>query len=72
MPNSTATSLITFKQVRKHIAKRCLLDIDEFTILRSSCLFLSGNNGSGKTTFLHCLLGLRKPSQGRVVFAKAY
>ncbi|MGD2041843.1 MAG: ATP-binding cassette domain-containing protein [Anaerolineae bacterium] len=25
-----------------------------------------GDNGSGKTTFLHCLLGLRKPSQGRV------
>jgi energy-coupling factor transporter ATP-binding protein EcfA2 len=25
-----------------------------------------GDNGSGKTTFLHCLLGLRQPSQGRV------
>jgi energy-coupling factor transporter ATP-binding protein EcfA2 len=25
-----------------------------------------GDNGSGKTTFLHCLLGLHKPSQGRV------
>jgi len=27
---------------------------------------LMGDNGSGKTTFLHCLLGLRQPSQGRV------
>jgi energy-coupling factor transporter ATP-binding protein EcfA2 len=25
-----------------------------------------GDNGSGKTTFLHCLLGLHKPSQGQV------
>jgi energy-coupling factor transporter ATP-binding protein EcfA2 len=25
-----------------------------------------GDNGSGKTTFLHCLLGLRKPDLGRV------
>ncbi len=25
-----------------------------------------GNNGSGKTTFLHCLLGLNKPSNGYV------
>jgi energy-coupling factor transporter ATP-binding protein EcfA2 len=25
-----------------------------------------GDNGSGKTTFLHCLLGLRKPSSGHV------
>jgi energy-coupling factor transport system ATP-binding protein len=25
-----------------------------------------GDNGSGKSTFLHCLLGLRQPGQGRV------
>jgi energy-coupling factor transporter ATP-binding protein EcfA2 len=27
---------------------------------------IMGDNGSGKTTFLHCLLGLRQPSQGQV------
>jgi len=27
---------------------------------------IMGDNGSGKTTFLHCLLGLRRPSGGRV------
>jgi energy-coupling factor transport system ATP-binding protein len=26
-----------------------------------------GDNGSGKSTFLHCLLGLRKPTRGRVI-----
>jgi energy-coupling factor transporter ATP-binding protein EcfA2 len=26
-----------------------------------------GDNGSGKTTFLQCLLGLHKPSRGRIV-----
>ena len=66
MPNSTATPLITFKQVRKHIAKRCLLDIDEFTILRSSCLFLSGNNGSGKTTLLKIISGLMAPDHAEI------
>ncbi|HNS50055.1 MAG TPA: ATP-binding cassette domain-containing protein [Anaerolineae bacterium] len=28
-----------------------------------------GDNGSGKTTFLHCLLGLRRPIRGRVEVA---
>jgi energy-coupling factor transporter ATP-binding protein EcfA2 len=29
-------------------------------------LVVMGDNGSGKSTFLHCLLGLRQPSEGRV------
>lgn len=39
------------------------LDLDMGT---GEFVSVMGDNGSGKTTFLHCLLGLRKPSSGRV------
>ncbi len=32
-------------------------------------LAIMGENGSGKTTFLQCLLGLLKPQKGRVMTA---
>ncbi|MFB6456938.1 cyclic peptide export ABC transporter [Chitinophaga sp. Hz27] len=50
-------------------------DVAQFTIgpvqLRVSkgdVIFIYGGNGSGKTTFIHALLGLLKPQQGTIYF----
>lgn len=68
MPHSTTTAPLTFYNVRKRIAKRLLLDIKKFTIPRSSCMFLSGNNGTGKTTLLKIISGLITPDHAEVYY----
>ncbi len=45
---------------------RAVLNGLDFTLLKGQRVGLIGYNGSGKTTFLHILMGLLKPSAGDV------
>lgn len=42
------------------------LVVPEFTVKKGEELFLYGPSGTGKTTFLECLAGVLKPTQGSV------
>jgi len=52
---------VSFVQNRKTI-----LDNVNLTLRRSECLAIAGPNGAGKTTLLKHLIGLYRPSAGRV------
>jgi len=45
---------------------RAVLDGLSLEVRPGEFVSVMGDNGSGKTTFLHCLLGLRQPSRGCV------
>jgi len=66
MHNSDTIMPVSFFNVRKQIGDRPILDIDEFSIVDSSCIFLSGNNGAGKTTLLKIISGLLPPDHGAI------
>jgi len=50
-----------------HNGLQVLNDIS-FAVTRGDFLALIGPNGSGKTTLIRIILGILKPSQGRIVF----
>ncbi len=45
------------------------LDHISFHIRKNEFLGIIGANGSGKTTLLHTLLGLKEPSEGKIIYA---
>jgi zinc transport system ATP-binding protein len=61
--------LIRLEQVSVNIGSVCALDRIDLTISRGDFLGIVGPNGGGKTTLLKLLLGLVKPSAGRVIFS---
>jgi ABC-type siderophore export system fused ATPase/permease subunit len=42
------------------------LELPDFQISKEEILFVSGANGSGKTTFINVLTGLCKPTEGKI------
>src|SRR5262249_59201906 len=40
----------------------------DFTLLSGDLVFITGGNGSGKSTFLKLLAGLYKPDSGEIIF----
>jgi tungstate transport system ATP-binding protein len=61
-----AQVLIAFHNLRKTIAGRCLFDIPQLVIEQGRCMFLSGENGTGKTTLLKIIAGLEAPDHAEV------
>jgi tungstate transport system ATP-binding protein len=61
-----AQVLITFYDLRKTIAGRCLFDIPQLVIEQGRCMLLSGENGAGKTTLLKIIAGLEVPDRAEV------
>jgi energy-coupling factor transporter ATP-binding protein EcfA2 len=65
---SDAPTLITFENVQFHYGKDvCALNRVNLRIGRGDIVAVLGANGAGKSTFCRHLIGLHKPSEGRVL-----
>ena len=62
-------ALLTLEGVHTHIGQYHILQGVDFAVPRGSMTVLLGRNGAGKTTTLRTIMGLWKPSRGKVTFA---
>jgi len=58
--------MITISNLSRSYNSKEILNIPSLEIASGSLLGIIGNNGSGKTTLLRLLLGLIKPSNGKI------
>ncbi|HNT36136.1 MAG TPA: ATP-binding cassette domain-containing protein [bacterium] len=60
---------ITIESFKVHWndAPSALLDIPNWSVQSGSRILLKGPSGSGKTTLLHCISGLMRPTEGRIL-----
>lgn len=63
-----AEALLTLEGVHTHIGQYHILQGVDLVVPRGGMTVLLGRNGAGKTTTLRTIMGLWKPSQGRVMF----
>lgn len=57
---------MTVDNIAMHRGEKCLFDSLSFTLSAGEILGISGDSGCGKSTLADLLLGLLKPSQGRI------
>jgi len=62
-PASVSVENLTYKYSESAPA---VLNKLSFTIARGECVAITGKSGCGKTTLLHCLMGLLPPSSGEI------
>ena len=62
------TPLLTLEGVHTHIGQYHILQGVDLAVPRGAMTVLLGRNGAGKTTTLRTIMGLWKPSRGRVTF----
>ncbi|SDZ41245.1 monosaccharide ABC transporter ATP-binding protein, CUT2 family [Jannaschia faecimaris] len=60
--------LVTLEAVTKRYAAITALDGVDLTIRAGEAVCLAGENGSGKSTLIKVLVGVERPSAGRVLF----
>ena len=63
-----AEALLTLEGVHTHIGQYHILQGVDFAVPRGALTVLLGRNGAGKTTTLRTIMGLWKPSAGRISF----
>ena len=63
-----AEPLLTLEGVHTHIGQYHILQGVDFAVPRGAMTVLLGRNGAGKTTTLRTIMGLWKPSRGKVTF----
>jgi branched-chain amino acid transport system ATP-binding protein len=63
-----AEALLTLEGVHTHIGQYHILQGVDFTVPRGTMTVLLGRNGAGKTTTLRTIMGLWKPSRGKIIF----
>lgn len=56
------------KNIFEEKNRRTLWRVDTLRIDTPAFVCIAGRNGSGKSTLLRCLLGLQKPTRGRIVW----
>lgn len=59
--------MITVNHLQKSFGKSRVLDQLSLELYRGQSIALVGPNGSGKTTFIKCLLGLVIPNSGEII-----
>lgn len=64
--SKTGEPLLTVDNIAMHRGEKCLFDSLSFTLSAGEILGISGDSGCGKSTLADLLLGLLKPSQGRI------
>jgi len=63
-----AEPLLKLEGVHTHIGQYHILQGVDFEVAAGGITVLLGRNGAGKTTTLRTIMGLWKPSQGRITF----
>lgn len=63
----TDEPLVRVDRVSVRYGKNLVLDEVSFDVARGTVYALLGRNGAGKSSLLRCLLGLQKPTSGRVL-----
>ena len=58
---------VTFEALSKSYGRKKVLREVSLSVERGECLALVGHNGAGKTTLMKLMLGLTRPSAGRVL-----
>ncbi len=66
MHQATTRPVISMQTVSKTYGSETVLSGMNFDIESGECLVLIGHNGAGKTTLMKLMLGLTRPSAGRV------
>ena len=62
--------MLALAGVNTHIGQYHILQGVDFEVARGSLTMLLGRNGAGKTTCLRTVMGLWRPSAGRIVYDK--
>ena len=62
-----AQELISFRNIRKTLLRRRVLDVHEMIVYEGECAVLHGENGAGKSTLMKIIAGLIAPDSGVVV-----
>jgi len=65
--NDNSSPALAVEHVDCHIAGRAILSDISFTVHPGECVAIVGANGAGKTTLLRHLIGLQRPTNGRVI-----
>jgi Cu-processing system ATP-binding protein len=63
----TTDSAIELRAVEKCYGKAVVVDGIDLQVHRGECFVLVGHNGAGKTTLMKLMLGLARPSAGKVL-----
>lgn len=64
------TTLLTAANINLRIGEHQILDNVSFQLQKGQITTLIGPNGAGKTSLIRILLGLKKPTSGRITLAK--
>jgi len=63
----TSESVVRVENVSVKYDRNLVLDQVSIDVTRGSVFALLGRNGAGKSSLMRCLLGLQKPTSGRVL-----
>lgn len=58
--------MIKAEHLKLYYGKICAVDDVSFSMYKGEILGVIGPNGSGKTSLIECLEGLRRPSDGKI------
>lgn len=59
-------AVVRVEEISVRYRKNLVIDTVSFEVARGSVFALLGRNGAGKSSIIRCLLGLQKPTTGRV------